>query len=68
MGSTRFRATNRVRVNQTQGLGFPELVLLLLVFMVVILLLELVLQMAPDEPSNIPFLSADEVCHLPQRV
>ena len=27
-----------------------------------------VLQIRPDEPSNIPPLSADEVCHSPQRV
>ena len=41
------------------------------VFIEVVLLLEavvVVVQMLPVEPSNIPLLSAAEVCHTPQRV
>ena len=47
---------------------FMEVVSLLEEVVVVEVLVLVVVQIRPDEPSNIPFLSAVEVTHAPQRV
>ena len=48
--------------------GGVGVLILVVVVAVVVDVLVLVVQIRPDEPSNIPFLSAVEVLHAPQSV
>ena len=61
-GIPRFWVTVRVR-------GFLDVVLLVEVeVLVVVEVVVVIVQIPPDDPSNIPSLSAVEVSHAPQRV